>query len=148
MSLSNITRKPRIGFLGIMQELYDKMLPGITERQEGYARSVAGRLAGVAEVRFPRAARCREDIEAIVAGFRAEGVDGILIANLTYGPGLRLVNAFRDLDLPAAGDSSAVVAARSSGWMMAPNRLCNRGTSGSSFAATSKPRNSRMWRLK
>jgi L-arabinose isomerase len=100
MSLKDTRRKPVIGFLGIMQELYDKMLPGITERQEGYARSVAGRLAGVAEVRFPRAARCREDIEAIVAGFRAEGVDGILVANLTYGPGLRLVNAFRDLDLP------------------------------------------------
>ena len=32
---------PRIGLLGIMQELYDDMLPGITERQAGYARQVA-----------------------------------------------------------------------------------------------------------
>ena len=29
--------RPRIGLLGIMQELYDEMIPGITERQAAYA---------------------------------------------------------------------------------------------------------------
>ena len=100
MSLEVIGRKPVIGLLGIMQELYDKMLPGITERQEGYGRAVAARLEGVAEVRFPGAARCRDDIERIMKGFQADGVDGVLIVMLTYGPGLRLVNAFRDCSLP------------------------------------------------
>ena len=33
--------KPRIGLLGIMQELYDDMIPGITERQADYAAQVA-----------------------------------------------------------------------------------------------------------
>ena len=28
--------KPRIGILGIMQDLYDDMVPGIAQRQEGY----------------------------------------------------------------------------------------------------------------
>ncbi len=28
-------RKPRIGILGIMQDLYDDMIPGIAQRQEG-----------------------------------------------------------------------------------------------------------------
>lgn len=100
MSLEVIGRKPVIGLLGIMQELYDKMLPGITERQEAYGREVAGRLSAVADVRFPCAVRCREDIERVMAGFRADGVDGVLIVMLTYGPGLRLVNAFRDCELP------------------------------------------------
>ena len=27
-------RKPRIGILGIMQDLYDDMIPGIAQRQE------------------------------------------------------------------------------------------------------------------
>ncbi len=93
-------RKPVIGLLGIMQELYDQMLPGITARQEEYARQVAARLAGVAEVRFPRAARERADIEAILGEFIAGGVDGVMIVMLTYGPALRLVNAFRDTSLP------------------------------------------------
>lgn len=100
MSLKEIARKPKIGFLGIMQELYDSTLPGITKRQEGYAREVAGKLDGVADVLFPKAARCREDIEEILAIFAKEAVDGIMIVNLTYGPGLRLVNAFRDVSTP------------------------------------------------
>ena len=92
--------KPIIGLLGIMQELYDKMLPGITARQEGYAREVASRLADVADVRFPRAARNREDIETIMRDFETSGVDGVMIVMLTYGPALRLVNAFRGCSLP------------------------------------------------
>ena len=100
MSLKDITRKPKIGFLGIMQELYDNTLPNITKRQEGYAREVSARLTGVADVLFPKAARCREDIEEVLKIFAAENVDGIMIVNLTYGPGLRLVNAFRDVSLP------------------------------------------------
>jgi len=38
-----MSRKPRIGLLGIMQELYDDMIPGITERQGRYAADVAQR---------------------------------------------------------------------------------------------------------
>ncbi len=34
--------KPRIGLLGIMQELYDEMIPGITEHQAEYARARRG----------------------------------------------------------------------------------------------------------
>ena len=35
---------PRIGLLGIMQELYDEMIPGITEHQAPYAAAVAAQL--------------------------------------------------------------------------------------------------------
>jgi len=45
--------RPRIGFLGIMQELYDDMLPGITERQEMYAQQVINRLGDIADFIFP-----------------------------------------------------------------------------------------------
>jgi L-arabinose isomerase len=57
--------KPRIGLLGIMQELYDEMIPGITEHQAAYAASVAGQLGDVAEVVFTRPARNRDDVESI-----------------------------------------------------------------------------------
>src|SRR5207248_653913 len=62
---SSMSRLPRIGLLGIMQELYDDMIPGITDRQGRYAESVAERLAPVADVTFPRPARNRDDVEAI-----------------------------------------------------------------------------------
>ncbi len=95
-------RQPRIGLLGIMQELYDDMIPGITERQARYAESVAERLSGVADVRFLRPARNREDIETICYEFVAQDVDGIVIVMLTYGPAMRSVRAMLELSVPLA----------------------------------------------
>jgi L-arabinose isomerase len=92
--------KPRIGLLGIMQELYDAMLPGITERQDGYARAVAARLADVADVEFIRPARNRDDVEEIVREYDARGLDGIAIVMLTYGPAMRTVRALMETRLP------------------------------------------------
>jgi L-arabinose isomerase len=92
--------KPRIGLLGIMQELYDEMLPGITEHQDEYARAVAARLADVAEIDFIRPARNREDIEEIVREYGARGLDGIAIVMLTYGPAMRSVRALLETPLP------------------------------------------------
>jgi L-arabinose isomerase len=92
--------KPRIGLLGIMQELYDDMIPGITERQAQYARSVAESLAGVAEVTFSRPARNRADVEAIMRELQAQDLDGIMIVMLTYGPAMRTVRALEDCRVP------------------------------------------------
>ncbi len=95
-----MSRKPRIGLLGIMQELYDDMIPGITERQGRYAASVAQRLAGVVDVRFLRPARNRDDIEAVTRELLAADVDGIVIVMLTYGPAMRSVRALLDTPVP------------------------------------------------
>lgn len=93
-------RKPGIGLLGIMQELYDKSLPGITERQESYARDVCNQLGEVAEWSFPGAARNRDDIERIMGQFNHDGLDGIMIVMLTYGPSMRTVRALQKNNLP------------------------------------------------
>jgi L-arabinose isomerase len=95
-----MSRLPRVGLLGIMQELYDDMIPGITERQGRYAESVAQRLASVAEVRFLRPARNRDDIESIVRELVAADVDGIAIVMLTYGPAMRSVRALLEAPVP------------------------------------------------
>jgi L-arabinose isomerase len=95
-----MTKLPRIGLLGIMQELYDEMLPGITERQGEYAAAVARQLAGVADVIFTRPARNREDVEAVVGELCERGVDGIAIVMLTYGPAMRTVRALLQAPVP------------------------------------------------
>jgi L-arabinose isomerase len=92
--------RPRIGLLGIMQELYDDMIPGITEHQAAYAREVAEQLAGEAELVFTRPARDREDVEAVVRELTAAGVEGIMIVMLTYGPAMRTVRALLECPLP------------------------------------------------
>ena len=98
--MSHAQRQPKIGLLGIMQELYDDMIPGITDHQAEYARNVTKQLSGVAEVLFPRPARNREDIESISRAFVDDGVDGVAIVMLTYGPAMRSVRALMDLPVP------------------------------------------------
>jgi L-arabinose isomerase len=95
-----MSRLPQVGLLGIMQELYDDMIPGITERQGRYAESVAQRLASVAEVRFLRPARNRDDIEALVRELLSADVDGIAIVMLTYGPAMRTVRTLLEIPVP------------------------------------------------
>jgi L-arabinose isomerase len=93
-------QRPKIGLLGIMQELYDDMLPGITEHQAAYARDLAASLDPAADVVFLRPARNRDDIEAVTRELNAAGVDGIMIVMLTYGPALRSVRALKESTVP------------------------------------------------
>jgi len=83
-----------------MQELYDDMIPGITDHQAAYARELAASLAGEADVVFLRPARNRSDVEAVTRDLNAEGVDGIMIVMLTYGPAMRTVRALLENPLP------------------------------------------------
>jgi len=92
--------KPRVALLGIMQELYDDMLPGITEHQGQYAQRIADHLSDVVDVTFPGPARNRQDIERHVRSFNENGLDGIIIVMLTYGPALRTIRAFTENQLP------------------------------------------------
>jgi L-arabinose isomerase len=94
------TRRPRIGILGVMQELYDDMIPGITDRQGRFAAALADRLAGVGEFLARPPARNRAEAERLMAEFEAEGVDGVLIVMLTYGPGMRLARVLGGSRVP------------------------------------------------
>jgi L-arabinose isomerase len=97
-----MNERPRIGLLGIMQELYDDMIPGITEHQAKYAADVARRLEGTAEVIFTRPARNREDVEAVTRELVANRVDGIAIVMLSYSPAMRTVRALIETPVPLA----------------------------------------------
>src|SRR5258708_22002890 len=83
-------RKPRIGILGIMQDLYDDMIPGIARRQEGYGAELADSLAAVGEFIPGRAVKYREDAEQVMREFEDSDLDGVLVVMLTYGPAMRV----------------------------------------------------------
>lgn len=93
-------KKPKIGLLGIMHGLYDEKQPEITARQEKWAREVLSRLSDIADIDFPRAAKSRADIEAILGEFNHCGYDGIMVVMLLYSPGFRLVRALQQNRLP------------------------------------------------
>src|SRR5215468_5294783 len=92
--------RPRIGLLGIMQSLYDDMLPGVTERQAKYAADVADALQPVADVVVTAPAKERDQAEARMRELEGRGLDGLLVINLTYGPGMRVARLLAETKLP------------------------------------------------
>ncbi len=92
---------PKIGFLGILQELYIPIYPDIVERQEIYAEKIIERLEGKADIFFPGAAVNRETLEEKFEAFRSQqDLDGIMIVMLTYGASFNIYNALKDVNLP------------------------------------------------
>jgi L-arabinose isomerase len=93
-------RKPRIGILGIMQDLYDDMIPGIAQRQAGYAAELAGHLAEVGEFIPGKPVKYREDAVREMREFEAADLDGVLVVMLTYGPAMRVARLLSESRLP------------------------------------------------
>ena len=93
-------RLPRLGLLGLMTDGYEPIFPGITARQEAYAREIVRDLADVAEIYFPGAAMNRADIESKVRDMNSRDLDGMLIILLTYSQGSWLVRALQENHLP------------------------------------------------
>jgi len=92
---------PKVGLLGLTLELYETMAPALREGREAWMRNaVLPALGEVADVVFPGAAFRREDIEARVAQFEAEGCDALLVVLLTYSPSQAALPALRRTRLP------------------------------------------------
>lgn len=94
------TPKPRIGVLGIMQALYDHMIPGITDRQDQYAKEVAHHLGDIADFVVGPPVKSREDAERVMRDFENADLDGVLVIMLTYGPAMRVARLFNENKLP------------------------------------------------
>ncbi len=92
--------KPRIALLGLMQELYDDFIPGITKHQEDYIREVIKKLEPAVDIYFPGAARNRKDVENYMKEFNNDDMAGVMVVNLVYGPGVNLVRALQNNRLP------------------------------------------------
>ena len=97
---ASLPARPRIGLLGIMQSLYDDMLPGIAERQAAYAAEVAGALSGVADVEVAPPVKERADAERAMRDLESRGLDGLLVVMLTYGPAMRVARLLGETSLP------------------------------------------------
>lgn len=92
--------RPHIGVLALMQGLYDESQPEIPANQTKYMLEVLDSLSDIADFDFPGLAKERPDIERIVKKFNDDALDGIIIVNTLYSPGLRLVQAFKKNHLP------------------------------------------------
>src|SRR3954452_22888970 len=131
--------RPRIALLGIMQSLYDAMLPGIAERQAGYAGEVAAALDEVADVRVFAPVKEREDAERAMREIAGEELDGLLVVNLTYGPAMRVARLLAQTPLPICLANIQPVAAVTAEWDMA-DLTYNQGIHGAQDTANAMVR--------
>jgi L-arabinose isomerase len=83
-----------------MQHLYDAMLPGITERQAGYAAEVATALADVAHVEITEPVKDRAGADRALRELAGRDLDGILVVMLTYGPAMHVTRALAGAPVP------------------------------------------------
>lgn len=95
-------KRPQIGLLGLMTDGYEPIFPGITARQEAYAREIVDTCKASVDLHFPGAAKNRAEIEQTVSDFNAAKLDGILIVLLAYSQGAWILRALQDNRLPIA----------------------------------------------
>jgi len=136
--------RPRIGLLGIMQSLYDAMLPGIAERQAGYAQEVADALADVADVMVGPPVKERDDAERVMREFASSDLDGLLVVMLTYGPAMRVARLLARTELPVCLANIQPVAAVTPEWDMA-DLTYNQGIHGAQDTANAMVRAGRRF---
>ena len=141
-----VVAKPRVGLLGIMQSLYDEMLPGITERQAGYARDVASALEGVADVVVADPAKERDQIEERMRYLESQELDGLLVVNLTYGPAMRVARVLHETRLPICLANIQPVPEVTTEWDMA-DLTYNQGIHGAQDTANAMVRAGRPFHV-
>src|SRR6266487_3393515 len=139
-------RKPRIGILGIMQDLYDEMIPGIAQRQAGYAAEIAAHLADVAEFIPSKPVKYREDAEREMRAFEAAGLDGVLVVMLTYGPAMRVARLLAESRLPVCLANIQPEPNVTPAWDMA-DMTYNRGVHGAQDPANAMVRAGRRFHV-
>lgn len=132
-------RKPRIGILGIMQDLYDDMIPGIAHRQEGYAAELAAHLSDAGEFIASKAIKYRTDAELAMREFENTGVDGVLVVMLTYGPAMRIARLLAESKLPVCLANIQPEPAVTRAWDMA-DMTYNQGVHGAQDTANAMVR--------
>jgi L-arabinose isomerase len=79
------TKKAKVGLLGLMLELYDR-LPELKPAMIEFAGELVETLSPFAEVAFPGVCNTRAAVDRAVADFEAAGQDLIIVVLLTYAP--------------------------------------------------------------
>jgi L-arabinose isomerase len=138
--------RPRIGVLGIMQGLYDEMLPGIGERQAAYVAEVAAALDGAVAVEVAAPVKDRAAAERAMRDLEAQDLDGLLVVMLTYGPAMRVARLLAGTRLPICLANIQPVAEVTAAWDMG-DLTYNQGVHGAQDTANAMVRAGRAFHV-
>ncbi len=94
------TRRPRVGFLPLMLELYDQSNPELRPERETFAQELVTLIGASADVTYRGICNTRAGVTEAVAEFARSEVDLVIVACLTYAPSLISLPALRELRVP------------------------------------------------
>jgi L-arabinose isomerase len=99
--MSDGLRKPHVALLPLYLELYDRTLPHLLQRQEGFLGSVSAllRSPGI-EVTVLPVCRTRMQVAEAVSSAEKQGADGIVTLHLAYSPSLEAAESLVGTSLP------------------------------------------------
>ena len=93
-------RRPKVGLLPLMLELYDRSAPDLKPRQARFAQQIGDLVASEIEVISTTVCNTRAQVDAAVADFEVERCDGIIVLHLSYAPSLISASALSRSSLP------------------------------------------------
>ncbi len=92
--------KPKIAFIGLSSEFYEKNLPDSMNGLKDFSRELRIVLERIAEVVHHPLACSEEDMERAFSKFNREGVDGVILIFLSYSTSLSLLPVLKKYSLP------------------------------------------------
>lgn len=94
------TNKPKIGFIGLTAELYDKNLPELMDSLKEFSQEFKLILEKIAEVVYFPLVCGKEKMEETFSIFKKENVDGAVLVFLSYSPSFSILPALKEYPLP------------------------------------------------
>ncbi len=94
-----VTKKTRVGLLGLMLELYD-VLPDLKPEMAAFGQELVEALSPFAEAEFSGVCNTRQQVDEAVAAFEADGKDLLIVVLLTYAPSHIALPALQSTKLP------------------------------------------------
>jgi L-arabinose isomerase len=94
-----MTKKARVGLLGLMFQLYDRF-PTLKPEMSRFAQELVGVMSPFADVIFPGICNTRTQVNEAVARFENEKVDLLMTVLLTYAPSHIALPALCKTSLP------------------------------------------------
>lgn len=92
-------KKAKVGLLGLMFELYDR-IPDLKPIMAKFAEELVETLSPFADVNFPGVCNTRLQVDKTVADFELNGVDLLIVVLLTYAPSHIALPALLKTKLP------------------------------------------------
>jgi len=138
----NIPRKPRIGLLPLMLELYKHYAPELAEKQQPFLQSIEITFKDFSDVTAAPICSTSNEVRLSIKGFESNDVDIIIIVFISYATSISALNPILETHIPLLLMSTSPKSSMAEG-MSGEDIMLNHGVHGYMDLANVLKRNKR-----